>query len=142
MINAIAKIFAVPVKIINLLLSVLLVIAPFTRVAGVIFYVLVLPVVFGSLFSGDSPDWETALTALLFPTLLTFAEVPVHLLIMLTESLYKWLMYKDHRSTRTQIEEHICHQRYREAKARGQDDDGTKLQELAQQLLDIHEKGG
>lgn len=143
MINVIAKIFAVPVKIISILLSVLMVLTPFTRVLGILFYIAISPLVAFGLFGGETPDWETVLTALLFPTILTFAEIPIQLLIMLTESLYQWLMFSDHRSAKVQIEEYICHQRYREAVEKGKREDcSEEFEKLKERLADIYKKGG
>ncbi|MCM1524037.1 MAG: ABC transporter permease [Ruminococcus sp.] len=142
MINVIAKIFAIPVKIINILLSVLLVFTPLARIGGILMYIVLIPLVGFGLFGGESPKWEMVLTALLVPTALTFAEISIQLFIMLTESLYKWLMYTDHRSAKVQIEEYIAHQRYRELKEKSKDSDGSETQELAQKLRDIYEKGG
>ncbi len=143
MINIVAKIFAVPVKIINILLSVLRVFVPFTRIAGILLYIILIPLVGFGLFGSETPKWEMVLTALLFPTILTFAEIPLELLIMLTESLYKWLMYRDHRSARVQLEEYICHKRYRDAVEQGKGKDcSEELKKLSEQLMEIHKKGG
>lgn len=141
MINIIAKIFAVPVKIINILLSVLLVFTPFARVAGIIFYILLIPLVGFGLFGGETPDWETVLTALLFPTILTFAEVPIQLLIQLCEHFANWLINTDHRSARVQNEEYIASMKLE--KKRAEDDSCEKeIQEIAAKLKEIYERGG
>ncbi len=137
MINIIAKIIAVPVKIISILLSFLMIFKSFTRIMGILLYIPIIPLAVWGLCC-DPPKWEMSLTALMFPTILTFAEVPVQLLIMLTEKLYKWLVFKDHRSARIQNEEYI-----RRMREQGEVEDcSEELQKLSEQLIDIYKNGG
>lgn len=141
MVNIIGKIFAVPVKIINILLSVLLVFTPLARVAGIIFYVLLIPLVAFGLFGGEAPDWETVLTALLFPTILTFAEIPIQILIKLGEHFANWLANTDHRSARVQNEEYIARMKLEEMRKHN-DDSEEELRKLKEKLKERYERGG
>ncbi len=54
------------------------------------------------------------------------------------EEIFK---YSDHRSARVQLEEYICHKRYRDAVEQSKEEDcSEELQKLSEQLMEIHKK--
>lgn len=139
MINTIAKIFAILLKIINIPLSFLLIFKTLAEIAGIIFYILIIPLA-GFCLIGETPDWETALTALMFPTIVTFSGSVLKGITILINKFSDWLINTDHRSAKVQNEEYIARMRLEELRSQPQDD--KKLRELEKKLIERYERGG
>lgn len=139
MINTIAKIFAILLKIINIPLSFLLIFKTLAEVAGIIFYILIIPLA-GFCLLDETPDWETALTALMFPTVITFSGSVLKGITILINKFSDWLINTDHRSAQVQNEEYIRRMKLEEMRKNGGSYD-EEIQELAKKLLELHKQG-
>lgn len=139
MINTIAKIFAILLKIINLPLTFLLIFKTLAEIAGIIFYILIIPLV-GFCLLDETPDWETALTALMFPTVITFSGSVLKGITILINKFSDWLINTDHRSARVQNEEYIRKMKLEEMRKNSSGND-EEIQKLAEKLLELHKHG-
>lgn len=139
MINTIAKIFAILLKIINLPLTFLLIFKTLAEIAGIIFYILIIPLV-GFCLLDETPDWETALTALMFPTVITFSGSILKGITILINKFSDWLINTDHRSARVQNEEYIRKMKLEEMRKNSSGSD-EEIQKLAEKLLELHKHG-
>lgn len=139
MINTIAKIFAILLKIINLPLTFLLIFKTLAEIAGIIFYILIIPLV-GFCLLDETPDWETALTALMFPTVITFSGSVLKGITILINKFSDWLINTDHRSARVQNEEYIRKMKLEEMRKNSSGSD-EEIQKLAEKLLELHKHG-